>query len=54
MLAKAGDSADRSRKPAPDSPDYNLLAVADDAAVGTDHFDIAVTALLEGFGRHLT
>jgi TetR/AcrR family tetracycline transcriptional repressor len=54
ILAKTDDTTDRSRKPAPDSPDYNLLAVADDAAAGTDHFDTAVAALLEGFGRHLT
>ncbi|WP_051022241.1 TetR/AcrR family transcriptional regulator [Nocardia pneumoniae] len=54
MLAKAGDIADRSRKPAPDSPDYNLLAAADDAAAGTDHFGLAVVALLDGFSRHLT
>ncbi|WP_051766710.1 TetR/AcrR family transcriptional regulator [Saccharothrix syringae] len=39
----------RSRKPAPDSPDYNLLARgADDAGRG-DHFDLGLTALLDGF-----
>lgn len=43
----------RSRKPAPDSPDYTPLAAAADAAAGTDHFDVGLTALLDGFGRRL-
>jgi AcrR family transcriptional regulator len=43
--------ARRSRKPAPDSPDYNLLArSADDA--GTDgHFDLGLAAMLDSFTR---
>ncbi|MGW5386016.1 TetR/AcrR family transcriptional regulator [Nocardia sp. NPDC003963] len=52
MLARAGSSGERSRKPAPDAPGYNLLAAADDATAGGDHLEVAVTALLEGFARH--
>ncbi|MEV6140075.1 TetR/AcrR family transcriptional regulator C-terminal domain-containing protein [Nocardia sp. NPDC051990] len=42
----------RGRKPAPDSPDYNLLAAAADASVDTDHFEVGLTAMLDGFSRH--
>ncbi|MFF3570055.1 TetR/AcrR family transcriptional regulator C-terminal domain-containing protein [Nocardia jiangxiensis] len=42
----------RSRKPAPDSPDYTPLAAAADAASDSDHFDIGLTAMLDGFARH--
>jgi TetR/AcrR family tetracycline transcriptional repressor len=38
----------RSRKPPPDSPEYNLLARADDAGTD-DHFDLGLTAMLDGF-----
>ncbi|NKY53253.1 TetR/AcrR family transcriptional regulator C-terminal domain-containing protein [Nocardia vermiculata] len=43
----------RSRKPAPDSPDHTPLAAAADATAGTDHFDLGLTAMLDGFSRHL-
>lgn len=43
----------RSGKPAPGSPDYTPLAAAADAAAGADHFDIGLTAMLDGFSRHL-
>ncbi|GAA2778485.1 TetR/AcrR family transcriptional regulator C-terminal domain-containing protein [Crossiella cryophila] len=41
--------AGRSRKPSPDSPEYNLLAKAADAA--GDHFGLGLTAMLDGFAR---
>ncbi|MEV0701706.1 TetR/AcrR family transcriptional regulator C-terminal domain-containing protein [Saccharopolyspora sp. NPDC050389] len=43
--------ARRSRKPAPDSPDYNLLASSADGARIDAHFDLGVAALLDGFAR---
>ncbi|MEU6560611.1 TetR/AcrR family transcriptional regulator [Nocardia nova] len=43
----------RSRKPDPGAPDYTPLAAAADAGAGTDHFDIGLTAMLDGFARHL-
>ncbi|MEV6232411.1 TetR/AcrR family transcriptional regulator C-terminal domain-containing protein [Saccharopolyspora shandongensis] len=43
--------ARRSRKPAPDSPEYNLLASSADGARIDAHFDLGVTALLDGFAR---
>ncbi|MEV6137273.1 TetR/AcrR family transcriptional regulator C-terminal domain-containing protein [Nocardia sp. NPDC051990] len=46
-------AAQRSRKPTPNAPDYNALAAAADATVDTDHFDIGLTAMLDGFSRHL-
>ncbi|WP_330249219.1 TetR/AcrR family transcriptional regulator C-terminal domain-containing protein [Nocardia sp. NBC_00565] len=45
-------AGERSRKPAPDSPDYNGLAAAADAASG-DYFDIGLTAMFDGFGRNV-
>jgi len=42
-------SQTRSRKPAPEDPNYNLLAKAADSAGIDDHFDIALTAMLDGF-----
>jgi len=39
----------RSRKPEPGSPDYNLLAEAADATTPDDHFEAGLTALLNGF-----
>jgi AcrR family transcriptional regulator len=44
--------ARRSRKPSPDSPDYNLLAKSADDADPGDHFDLGLTAMLDSFGRH--
>ncbi|MGI5204830.1 TetR/AcrR family transcriptional regulator C-terminal domain-containing protein [Spirillospora sp. CA-108201] len=41
----------RSRKPPPHAPEYNLLArSADDAGPG-DHFELGLTAMLDGFAR---
>lgn len=53
VLGWAAAVTGRSRKPAPDSPDYNQLAAAADAAADTDHFDVGLTAMLDGFSRHL-
>ncbi|WP_433178807.1 TetR/AcrR family transcriptional regulator C-terminal domain-containing protein [Actinoallomurus sp. CA-150999] len=39
----------RSRRPAPDAPDYNALAEAADATEPDDHFDLGLTAMLTGF-----
>lgn len=39
----------RSRKPAPADPAYNLLAEAADGAAPGDHFEVGLTALLDGF-----
>ncbi|MEU0569298.1 TetR/AcrR family transcriptional regulator C-terminal domain-containing protein [Nonomuraea sp. NPDC005983] len=39
----------RSRKPRPDSPDYNLLAEAADTTTLDDHFEPGLTAILHGF-----
>ena len=44
-------SQGRSRKPAPGSPDYNVLAEAADATGIDDHFEAAVEAMLAGYGR---
>ncbi|WP_433730666.1 TetR/AcrR family transcriptional regulator [Nocardia sp. CA-129566] len=49
----AAVAAQRSRKPAPDAPNYNTLAAAADAAADSDHFEIGLTAMLDGFGKHL-
>ncbi|WP_433627703.1 TetR/AcrR family transcriptional regulator C-terminal domain-containing protein [Nocardia sp. CA-120079] len=49
----AAVAAQRSRKPAPNTPDYNTLAAAADATADTDHFEIGLTAMLDGFSRHL-
>ncbi|WP_433758556.1 TetR/AcrR family transcriptional regulator [Nocardia sp. CA-135398] len=49
----AAVAAQRSRKPAPNAPDYNNLAAAADATADTDHFEIGLTAMLDGFGKHL-
>ncbi len=48
----AAVAAVRSRKPAPGGPDYNLLAAAADGSAGTDHFDLGLTAMLDGFDRY--
>jgi hypothetical protein len=45
-------AAPRSRKPTPNSSDYNALAAAADATADSDHFEIGLTAMLDGFGRH--
>lgn len=45
-------SQSRSGKPDPGSPGYNLLARAADTAGIDDHFEIAISAMLEGF-EHL-
>ena len=42
-------SQTRSRKPAPGSADYNLLAAAADAIGIEDHFEVALAAILDGF-----
>ncbi|MEV0400668.1 TetR/AcrR family transcriptional regulator C-terminal domain-containing protein [Actinoallomurus sp. NPDC050550] len=39
----------RSRRPAPNAPDYNALAEAADATEPDDHFDLGLTAMLTGF-----
>lgn len=39
----------RSRKPAPDSPEYNRLAQSADAAGSEDHFELGLTTMLDGF-----
>jgi TetR/AcrR family transcriptional regulator, tetracycline repressor protein len=44
----------RSRKPSPDSPDYNLLARSADDAGTDDHFDLGLTAMLDSFTRLTT
>ncbi len=49
----AAVAAQRSRKPTPNTPDYNTLAAAADATADTDHFDIGLTAMLDGFAKHL-
>ncbi|MEV4455887.1 TetR/AcrR family transcriptional regulator C-terminal domain-containing protein [Microbispora sp. NPDC049633] len=41
----------RSRKPAPGSAGYNLLALGADGAGRGDHFETGLTALLDGFER---
>ncbi|MBB5914273.1 AcrR family transcriptional regulator [Nocardia transvalensis] len=48
----AAVAATRSRKPEPDAPGYDLLAAAADGAAGTDHFDLGLTAMLDGFDRY--
>lgn len=42
----------RSRKPAPGSPEYNLLAKSADVAGTGDHFALGLAAILYGFARH--
>ncbi|MEV2223205.1 TetR/AcrR family transcriptional regulator C-terminal domain-containing protein [Nocardia vinacea] len=49
----AAVAAQRTRKPTPNAPDYNTLAAAADATADTDHFDIGLTAMLDGFSNHL-
>ena len=49
----AAVASQRSRKPAPNAPDYNTLAAAADATADTDHFDTGLTAMLDGFSNHL-
>ncbi len=39
----------RSRKPPPDSPDYNLLARSADDAGTDDHFGLGLKAMLDSF-----
>jgi len=41
----------RSRKPAPESPEYNLLAKSDDEAGPEDHFSLGLTAMLDSFAQ---
>lgn len=49
LSAVQSGSQERSRKPGPDDPHYNLLAQAADTAGIDDHFDIALTAMIVGF-----
>ncbi|WP_433567020.1 TetR/AcrR family transcriptional regulator C-terminal domain-containing protein [Nocardia sp. CA-151230] len=53
VLGWAAAVTGRSRKPAPDSPDYTPLAAAADATADTDHFDIGLAAMLDGFAQRL-
>lgn len=39
----------RSRKPPPESPEYNLLARSADEAGADSHFDLGLTAMLDSF-----
>jgi TetR/AcrR family transcriptional regulator, tetracycline repressor protein len=39
----------RSRKPPPESPEYNLLAHSADQAGADGHFDLGLTAMLDSF-----
>jgi TetR/AcrR family transcriptional regulator, tetracycline repressor protein len=41
----------RSRKPPPDSPEYNLLAQSADEAGTAEHFNLGLTAMLDSFAR---
>lgn len=41
----------RNKKPSPESPKYNLLAKSADGAKIDEHFDIGMTAMLDGFER---
>lgn len=41
----------RSRKPPPDSPEYNLLARGADDAGACGHFELGVSAMLDSFAR---
>ena len=52
LSAVQSGSQERSRKPGPDDPHYNLLAQAADTTGIDDHFDIALTAMVVGF-EHL-
>jgi AcrR family transcriptional regulator len=42
-------AADRSRKPGPGDPGYNVLAEAADAVEPDDHFELGLAAMLDGF-----
>jgi AcrR family transcriptional regulator len=42
----------RSKKPPPDSPEYNLLAESADSARIDEHFVLGLTAMLDGFARY--
>lgn len=44
----------RSRKPPPDSPDYNLLARSADDASTDGHFDLGLAAMLDSFTQLTT
>ncbi|WP_063044946.1 TetR/AcrR family transcriptional regulator C-terminal domain-containing protein [Nocardia pseudovaccinii] len=50
----AAVAAERSRKPTPNTPHYNTLAAAADATANTDHFEIGLTAMLDGFAKNLS
>lgn len=41
----------RSRKPSPNSPEYNLLARSADEVGTDDHFNLGLTAMLDGFAQ---
>jgi hypothetical protein len=41
----------RGKKPPPDSPDYDLLARSADGPMIDAHFEIGLTAMLDGFER---
>lgn len=49
-VVRLGSEA-RSLKPEPGDLNYNLLAEAADATKIDDHFDIALTAMIEGFEK---
>ncbi|WP_329235613.1 TetR/AcrR family transcriptional regulator C-terminal domain-containing protein [Actinoallomurus sp. NBC_01490] len=42
-------AADRSRRPRPGDPGYNVLAEAADATEADDHFELGLAAMLNGF-----
>jgi TetR/AcrR family tetracycline transcriptional repressor len=42
----------RSKKPPPDSPEYNLLAESTDSARIDEHFPLGLAAMLDGFTLH--
>ncbi|MFQ6326584.1 TetR/AcrR family transcriptional regulator C-terminal domain-containing protein [Nocardia sp. CWNU-33] len=46
-------AAQRSRTPAADSDGHRARIAAVDAVTNTDHFEIGLTAMLDGFGKHL-
>ena len=51
LSARQLGSEARSRKPSPDEAGYNLLARAADATTFNDHFEVALTVMLDGFGH---
>lgn len=43
----------RSRKPAPGTPEYNLLAQSADSTGVDEHFPVGLAAMLDGFARYI-